>query len=136
MPIMPLKRKTGKALPDNPMPNPYAHTPNRSVAIVSRQKFASVPPMSFAERCPHTTEIENRIVVRKAANTGRNLMGRAAGVESCAGQIESTTKHTNYTKSGLFLVIHVFVELNQNQISTRTCSPHKQAFPPRSERRR
>ena len=72
MPIIPLQRKIGKASPDSPAPNTYDHTPNMSVAIVSRQKLASVPPMSFADRCPHTTDIENKIVVRNAANTGRN----------------------------------------------------------------
>lgn len=36
-----------------------------------RQKLASVPPISLAERCPQTDETENRMVHRKAANTGR-----------------------------------------------------------------
>jgi hypothetical protein len=37
-------------------------------AKLSRQKFASVPPSSFAVRFPQTAETENRTVVRNAAN--------------------------------------------------------------------
>src|SRR5882762_5871104 len=51
------------------------------VAQVRRQKFASVPPMSLAERWPHTTEIENKMVVRNAANTSAKLRSRKSRVE-------------------------------------------------------
>jgi len=37
------------------------------------EKFASVPPINFAERCPQMTDIENSSVLRKAAN----IYGRA-----------------------------------------------------------
>src|SRR6266508_2752546 len=41
--------------------------------MTSRQKFASVPPSSFAARLPQTAEIENRMVVMNAANIDCSL---------------------------------------------------------------
>jgi hypothetical protein len=73
IPIIPLRKNNGNAFPSRPIPKPYAQIARKSVAQVSRQKFASVPPISFAERWPLMTEIENKIVVRNAANTARTL---------------------------------------------------------------
>ena len=41
------------------------------MAKASRQKFASVPPSSLADRVAQTTDTENKMVVRKEASTGR-----------------------------------------------------------------
>jgi hypothetical protein len=38
-------------------------------AAVSRQKLASLPPISRADRCPQITDIENRMLANNAANT-------------------------------------------------------------------
>jgi len=73
IPIIPLRKNNGNAFPSRPIPKPYAQIARKSVAQVSLQKFASVPPISFAERWPLMTEIENKIVVRNAANTARTL---------------------------------------------------------------
>src|SRR5437016_4923130 len=59
--------------------------PSSNVAAVNRQKLASVPPMSLAERWPQTTDIENRIVVRNAGNTAQTLSESICSVESLSG---------------------------------------------------
>src|ERR1051326_7362776 len=76
IPTMPLRKKIGKARPDSPIPSEYDHAPRKIAAQVCRQKFASVPPISFADRWPLTTEIENRIVLRNAAHIAKNLEAR------------------------------------------------------------
>ena len=68
---MPLARNSGNPTPDNPDPQVYAQAASNTVATVIRQKFASVPPISRADRWPHRTESEKNIVVSNAANTGR-----------------------------------------------------------------
>jgi len=70
------------------------------VAQVSRQKFASVPPISFAERCPLITEIENKIVVRNAANTARTLVRHPYNFKG--GNV--IHRSSSYVSSGLHLM--------------------------------
>lgn len=68
-PMQPLMKKMGNALPESPTPKFSPNNPSKMAAKHIRQKFASVPPSSFADRFPHTADIENRIVVRNAAIT-------------------------------------------------------------------
>src|ERR1017187_7573576 len=82
IPMMPLNRNMGKESPDNPCPKLYDQIPRNVTANVNRQKLASVPPMSLAERWPHTKEIENKMVVKNAANTAAKLVSRGLRVEN------------------------------------------------------
>ena len=67
----------GNALPERPTPKFSPYSPSRMAAKHIRQKFASVPPSNFADRFPHTADIENRIVVRNAAITRAVFRGEA-----------------------------------------------------------
>ena len=68
-PTSPLMRNSGSAWPPSPAPNAKDHPPSISVALLKRQKFASVPPIMLADRWPQTPEIANKIVDNNAANT-------------------------------------------------------------------
>jgi (2Fe-2S) ferredoxin len=57
------------------------------VAMVRRQKFASVPPMSRADCLPQTIERENNTVVKSAANTARTLIWDFGSVQIDAKKI-------------------------------------------------
>ena len=79
MPMMPLRRKNGNAAPVRPFPKPKAQMASKAQAHRSRQKLASVPPSSLAERWPQTTDAENKMVVRKAGSTRQVKMGERRG---------------------------------------------------------
>ena len=57
--MIPLTQKMGNVRPESPCPKTSAHSPRKKQAQTSRQKLASVPPISFAERVPQITEMEN-----------------------------------------------------------------------------
>src|ERR1017187_4961934 len=61
--------------------------PSSRLARVSRQKLASVPPISLADRWPHVIEMENNNVHNSAANTGRTLAGLGRPVENGAARV-------------------------------------------------
>src|SRR5687768_5068665 len=67
-PSTPLQRNRGNAWPAMPWPRVCAHKPNSTVARMTRQKFASIPPSALLVRCAHTPETENRMVVKNAGN--------------------------------------------------------------------
>src|SRR5438270_8197166 len=81
MPIMPLRRKNGKAAPVRPFPKAKAQMARNAAAHRRRQKLASVPPNNLDERWPHTTDAENKMVVRNAGSTRQvkavTIRGRA-----------------------------------------------------------
>src|ERR1035441_4092387 len=66
--------------------------PSSSAARVSRQKLASVPPISLADRWPHVIEMENNNVHNSAANTGRTLAGLGPPVENGAARVDSALR--------------------------------------------
>ena len=68
-PMQPLTKKIQKPWPLTPAPAKCAQAASSNAAKQRRQKFASVPPSIFDVRCPHTAEMENKIVVRNAAHT-------------------------------------------------------------------
>src|SRR5258706_14966868 len=92
IPMMPLTRNTGRASPPKPIPKPKAQMLRKSVAKVSRQKLASVPPIILADRWPQTTETENKIVDRNAANTGRTVMIEGAKLQASNLKLQGNLK--------------------------------------------
>src|SRR5438128_8471197 len=67
---MPLIKKTGNDLPEIPTLKVWAQMPSKNAAMMSRQKFAAIPPTARVVRFAQIAERENKMVVRKAGNMG------------------------------------------------------------------
>jgi hypothetical protein len=94
IPTTPLRRNVGNACPSSPLPNPKAQVPSNSVAATRRQKFASVPPSTRAERCAQTMERANRTVQSSAANTTepyRDPAGEESGYSQWGNRLRART---------------------------------------------
>ncbi|WP_237712428.1 hypothetical protein [Pedosphaera parvula] len=66
-----------------------AQIDRKHVAKARRQKFASVPPINFAERLPQMTEMEKKMVVKNAGNILKVGRRRVKKIQSHEAMLSS-----------------------------------------------